>query len=106
MSIKRSKIFKKMAGKIIRTRVDPEVLGDAEKILNTLGINRSVAINMFYRMVILKKGLPWEPNLDETEFIMTNENLVDQIEQGLKDFEDGKFFPAPSSVTDEIDSLS
>ncbi|MBY5958663.1 type II toxin-antitoxin system RelB/DinJ family antitoxin [Membranicola marinus] len=95
-----------MAGKIITTRVDPEVLGDAEEILTTLGISRSVAINMFYRMVIFKKGLPWDPKLDETEYIQMNENLVEQIEKGLKDFEEGKFFPAPSSMTDEINSLS
>lgn len=94
-----------MAGKIISTRVDPEILGDAEKILNTLGINRSVAINMFYRMVILKKGLPWDPNLDETEYILTNENLVEQIEQGIKDFEEGNFFTAPQDVVDEINSV-
>ena len=45
-----------MAGTILNTRVDPEVLEEAEKILKTLGISRSAAINMFYRMVILKKG--------------------------------------------------
>ena len=47
-----------MAGMILNTRVDPDILEDAENILKTLGISRSVAINMFYRMVILKK-LSW-----------------------------------------------
>jgi len=94
-----------MAGKIITTRVDPEIVADAEEILKTLGINRSVAINMFYRMVILKKGLPWEPTLDETEYISTNEKLVEQIEQGILDFEEGRFFAAPQHVVDEINSL-
>jgi addiction module RelB/DinJ family antitoxin len=95
-----------MASTILNTRVDPEVLEDAEKILKTLGISRSVAINMFYRMVVLKKGLPWQPTLDETEYIMNNPKLVEQIEQGVKDFENGKFFPAPQRVVDEINSLS
>lgn len=94
-----------MAGTILNTRVDPEVLEDAEKILKTLGISRSVAINMFYRMVILKRGLPWKPNLDETEYIANNPKLVEQIEQGMKDFENGKFFAAPKGVEDEINSL-
>lgn len=94
-----------MAGTILNTRVDPDVLEDAEKILKILGISRSVAINMFYRMVILKKGLPWQPNLDETEYIMSNPKLAEQIEQGVKDFEDGKFFPAPTGAIDEINSL-
>ncbi|KAA3616523.1 MAG: type II toxin-antitoxin system RelB/DinJ family antitoxin [Calditrichaeota bacterium] len=94
-----------MAGTILNTRVDPEVLENAENILKTLGISRSVAINMFYRMVILKQGLPWRPNLDETEYVMNNPKLVQQIEQGIKDFEEGKFFPAPQKVVDEINSL-
>lgn len=94
-----------MAGTILNTRVDPEILEDAEKILKTLGISRSVAINMFYRMVILRKGIPWQPILDETEYIMNNSILVEQIEQGIKDFEDGKFFPAPQKVVDEINSF-
>ena len=37
-----------MAGTILNTRVDPDVLEDAEKILKILGISRSVAINMFF----------------------------------------------------------
>ncbi len=41
------------------------------------GISRSVAINMFYRMVILKKGLPWQPDLDETEYIKQNPKLFE-----------------------------
>ncbi len=81
-----------MAGTILNTRVDPEVLSDAERILKTLGISRSVAINMFYRMVILKKGLPWKPNLDETEYVMSNPNLVEQIEQSMDEFKNGDFF--------------
>jgi len=56
-------------------------------------------------MVILKKGIPWQPTLDETEYIMSNPKLAAQIEQGIKDFESGKFFPAPQKVIDEIDSL-
>ena len=63
-----------MAGTILNTRVDPEVLSDAERILKTLGISRSVAINMFYRMVILKKGLPWKPNLDEIQTLLSKSN--------------------------------
>lgn len=94
-----------MAGKIISTRVDPEILDDAERILAALGINRSLAINMFYRMVVLRKGLPWDVNLDETEYILTNERLVDQIQQSMKDYDEGKFTTPPQDVMDEINSL-
>ena len=75
-----------MAGKILNTRVDPDVMAHAENILNTLGISRSVAINMFYRMVILRKGLPWQPNLDETEYIKQNPKLFEQIKNSEEEF--------------------
>ena len=94
-----------MAGKILTTRVDPDVAQDAEKILNALGISRSVAINMFYRMVILKRGLPWRPNLDESDYVASNPKLVEQIEQGIKDFEEGKFIIPVLNIEDEIDRL-
>lgn len=94
-----------MAGKILNTRVDPDVVEQAEDILNTLGISRSVAINMFYRMVILKKGLPWQVTLDETDYVMSNSDLVRQIKQSMEAFEEGNFFAAPPEVENEINRL-
>lgn len=41
-------------------RIEPEVKEEAEKILSELGISPSSAINMFYKQVILRKGLPFD----------------------------------------------
>lgn len=42
-------------------RVEPDVKEKAEAVLSKLGISVSSAINMFYRQIILWKGLPFRP---------------------------------------------
>ena len=42
-------------------RVEPDVKEEAEAVLSKLGISVSSAINMFYRQIILWKGLPFRP---------------------------------------------
>lgn len=44
-------------------RIEPEVKEQAESILNALGIPASNAITMFYKQIILQKGLPFEVKL-------------------------------------------
>lgn len=41
-------------------RIEPEVKEQAEGILAALGIPASNAINMFYKQIILQRGLPFE----------------------------------------------
>lgn len=41
-------------------RIEPDVKEQAESILSALGIPASNAINMFYKQIILNKGLPFE----------------------------------------------
>ena len=43
----------------IRARTDAETKEGAEKILEELGVSASAAINMFYRQIILRRGLPF-----------------------------------------------
>jgi DNA-damage-inducible protein J len=45
---------------MITTRVDPDLKADAEKVLNTLGISTTEAINLFLSQVRLRKGLPFD----------------------------------------------
>lgn len=44
---------------IIRARVEPELKEQAETILERLGVSTTQAISMFYKQVILRKGLPF-----------------------------------------------
>ncbi|GAP00286.1 type II toxin-antitoxin system RelB/DinJ family antitoxin [Fructobacillus ficulneus] len=41
-------------------RIEPEIKDQAEKILSTLGIPASNAINMFYKQIILQGGIPFD----------------------------------------------
>lgn len=41
-------------------RIEPQLKVEAEEILSELGVSVSSAINMFYRQVVLKGGLPFE----------------------------------------------
>ena len=47
----------------IVARVEPEVKEEAEAILGQIGIPASVAINMFYKQIILEKGIPFKPHV-------------------------------------------
>ncbi len=51
----------------VLARVDPELKRDAEDILDRLGIPASVVINMLYKQIVLKKGIPFELNLEKGE---------------------------------------
>jgi len=44
-------------------RIEPDVKEQAEGILSALGIPASNAINMFYKQIILQRGLPFEVKL-------------------------------------------
>ena len=47
-------------------RIEPDVKEQAESILSALGIPASNAINMFYKQIILNRGLPFEVKIPET----------------------------------------
>jgi DNA-damage-inducible protein J len=44
---------------MIRARTTPHLKKEAEKILDTLGLSPSEAINLFYKQVCLRHGLPF-----------------------------------------------
>ena len=45
---------------MIRARTEPKLKNDVEKIFNKLGLSSTEAINMFYKQVRLRKGIPFE----------------------------------------------
>lgn len=44
-------------------RIEPNVKEQAESILSALGIPVSNAINMFYKQIILHRGIPFDVKL-------------------------------------------
>ncbi len=44
----------------VRARIEPEVKKEAERLFKNLGITTTQAITLFYKQVVLRKGLPFE----------------------------------------------
>lgn len=44
----------------IHVQIEPRVKDQAERILATLGVPVPVAINMFYKQIILQQGIPFD----------------------------------------------
>ncbi len=52
---------------MIRARTEPELKEQVEEIFQSLGLNQTEAINMFYHQVVLNRGLPFDIKLPNEE---------------------------------------
>ena len=75
-------------------RIEPDIKEQAEAILSALGIPASNAITMFYKQIILQRGLPFEVRLPDTKPIdistLTEEQLNSVLEKGYADITAGR----------------
>lgn len=89
----------------IYARIEPDVKAQAETILTALGIPVSNAINMFYKQIILQRGIPFEMKLPASSVRdmskLTEEQLSAELEKGYADVVAGRT-KAASSVFEEI----
>ena len=53
-------------------RIEPDVKEKAESILAALGIPASNAINIFYKQIILQRGLPFEVKMPPAKPVNIN----------------------------------
>ena len=84
-------------------RIEPEVKEQAEAILNALGIPASNAITMFYKQVILQRGLPFEVKLPEHPLDvsrMTVEQIDSELEKGYAQMNAGQSIPEKQAFDD------
>ena len=51
----------------VRARVEPQLKADVEKLLHQLGLSTTEAINLFYRQVRLRQGLPFLVEMPNAE---------------------------------------
>ena len=74
-------------------RIEPDVKEKAESILSTLGIPASSAINMFYKQIILQRGLPSEMKLPSSRpadiHTLSEAEFTDKLEKGYSDLQAG-----------------
>ncbi len=74
-------------------RIEPDVKEQAEGILSALGIPASNAINMFYKQIILQRGLPFDVKIPSHQLDvsqMTKEQLKIELQKGLDSIERGE----------------
>ena len=85
-------------------RIEPEVKEQAENILATLGIPVSNAINMFYKQIILQRGIPFELKIPErhpVDMRMLDEGQLDmELEKGYADMQAGRIKSAAQVFAD------
>lgn len=85
-------------------RIEPDVKEQAESILSALGIPASNAINMFYKQIILNRGLPFEVKLPAARPVnaaeLSEAELNTELEKGYADMAAGGTKPARQTFAD------
>lgn len=64
---------------MIRARTEPALKAEADRIFEKLGLTCSEAINLFFKQVTLKKGIPFD-------VVVPNRTTL----KAMKDVEEGK----------------
>lgn len=85
-------------------RIEPDVKEQAEGILSALGIPASNAINMFYKQIILQRGLPFEVKMPASRLVdasvLSDEEMDAELEKGYADMKAGRTKSAKSAFAD------
>ena len=76
----------------VNVRINENIKQHAESILEDLGISRAVAIDLFYRQIILHNGLPFDlklntPPLSTSDFIPSE--LENILSRGVEESNNG-----------------
>jgi DNA-damage-inducible protein J len=80
----------------VNTRIDPRLKSKAEKIFAGIGVSASQAITMFYRQVVLRRGMPFDVRIPNAETLAA----LKEADAG-----GGEIFVGPTAATfDEIAS--
>ena len=86
----------KMKTASVHVRIKEDTKEQAEAILGELGISRTVAIEMFYRQIILNNGIPFEvaiPNASKSREEFTPEEFDKMMKVAIKQVEEGQTTP-------------
>ena len=85
-------------------RIEPDVKEQAESILSALGIPASNAINMFYKQIILNRGLPFEVKIPTARPVdvsgLSEAELNAELEKGYEDMAAGRTKPVKQAFAD------
>lgn len=85
-------------------RIEPSVKEQAESILSSLGIPASNAINMFYKQIILQRGIPFELKIPRPQVLnisdLREEQLDMELTKGYENMLEGRTKSAQSTFSD------
>ena len=93
-----------LVGIVFSDSIYAQLKEQAENILSALGISASNAINMFYKQIILNRGLPFEVKIptarpaDVSE--LSEAELNAELEKGYADMKAGRAKPARQAFAD------
>ncbi|MCI8727561.1 MAG: type II toxin-antitoxin system RelB/DinJ family antitoxin [Hungatella sp.] len=90
----------------VNVRVEPDIKKQAEDILDKLGISVSAFINMTYRQVIMKRGIPFSvqlPSEIKTLDTMDDEEFDAMMESGLAQAKRGEAIPCEEAFRQPVD---
>ena len=65
---------------MIRARIEPDLNYKVEKILHKIGLNTTQAITIFYKRILMDKGIPFEvkiPNATTRKVFEETDNGID-----------------------------
>lgn len=85
-------------------RIEPDVKEQAESILSALGIPASNAINMFYKQIILHRGLPFEVKMPAVRPVdtsaLSDAEIDAELDKGYMDMKAGRTKSVKSAFAD------
>ena len=85
-------------------RIEPDVKEKAESILAALGIPASNAINIFYKQIILQRGLPFEVKMPPAKPVNINAlsetEFNEELKKGYADMQAGRTKNAKEAFAD------
>ncbi len=88
----------------VNCRISEDIKLRAEDILTRMGLPRSVAIDMFYRQIIMNNGLPFSVTIPSKPLIrenMTDAEFNSIMDRGLKQASLGELYEL-DEVFDEL----
>lgn len=51
----------------VRIRLEPALKAEGEDILSTLGLSTTEAVTLFFRQIVMRRGLPFEARIPNDE---------------------------------------
>lgn len=82
----------------VQARIDTKVKKDTKRILDKLGLDFSSAINLYFRQITQKKGIPFR--------VLTENGFTEEEERGmLREVEDIRTGKKQALTFDSVDDM-